>query len=250
MLLFSGRIRSFPTENFFSNRLFLWNFFQLQFFVVVYSRFFNRNLFSTNLFSTNLFSTGIYFQPKFISAEIYFQPKFIFNRNLFQPKFIFNRKLFSAEIYFQPKFIFNRNFVISHELPLMIMLQRNMLTWQRHVFQAFSHCCVRTASLSLHKLEGNRSCLFICIQYGCHLENSFRFCPKCGMQLIINTEINVLGGGNSQIRSPDVSNVSRTCMSQSNVIATPVPSTSSSTLPHFVIFLKQILLNIICVDAI
>jgi hypothetical protein len=52
------------------------------------------------------------------------------------------------------------------------------------------------------------------------------------MQLIVNTEINCLGGGNSQIRSPDVSNVSRTRMSQSNIIATPVPSTSSSTRTH------------------
>ena len=69
----------------------------------------------------------------------------------------------------------------------------------------------------------------ICIQCGYHLENSFRFCPKCGMQLIISKEVDGLGGGgNSQIRSRNVSNVSQTHLLQSKVMATPVPLASSS----------------------
>ena len=74
-------------------------------------------------------------------------------------------------------------------------------------------------------MEGNRS---ICVQCGYHLENSFRFCPKCGMQLIISKEVDGLGG-NSQIRSRNVSNISQTRLLQSKVIATPVPSASSSS---------------------
>jgi hypothetical protein len=30
-------------------------------------------------------------------------------------------------------------FHMSYHWPLLIMLQMNILTWQRHVFQAFSH---------------------------------------------------------------------------------------------------------------
>ena len=75
-------------------------------------------------------------------------------------------------------------------------------------------------------MEGNRG---ICVQCGCHLENCFRFCPKCGMQLIMHKEVNGLGGGgNSQVRSLNVSNLTQTRLSQAKAIATPAPSSSSS----------------------
>ena len=75
-------------------------------------------------------------------------------------------------------------------------------------------------------MEGNRG---ICVQCGCHLENCFRFCPKCGMQLIMHKEVNGLGGGgNSQVRSLNVSNLTQTRLLQTKAIATPAPSSSSS----------------------
>ena len=75
-------------------------------------------------------------------------------------------------------------------------------------------------------MEGTRG---ICVQCGCHLENCFRFCPKCGMQLIVHKEVNGLGGGgNSQVRCLNVSNVPQTRLLQSKSIATPAPSSSSS----------------------
>ena len=77
-----------------------------------------------------------------------------------------------------------------------------------------------------YKMEGTRG---ICVQCGCHLENCFRFCPKCGMQLIVHKEVNGLGGGgNSHVRCLNVSNVPQTCLLQSKAIATPAPSSSSS----------------------
>jgi hypothetical protein len=106
--LFSGRIRSFPTENFF--RLFFCEIFSscnfLLLFIVV---------FSTGIYFQQIYFQQIYFQPEFIfsrnlfSAEIYFQPKFIFNRNLFSTEICFSRNLFSTESCFQLKFIFSRN---------------------------------------------------------------------------------------------------------------------------------------------
>ena len=49
------------------------------------------------------------------------------------------------------------------------------------------------------------------------------------MQLIIHKEVNGLGGGgNSQVRSLNVSNVPQTCLLQTKAIVTPAPSSSSS----------------------
>ena len=77
-----------------------------------------------------------------------------------------------------------------------------------------------------YKMEGTRG---ICVQCGCHLKNCFRFGPKCGIKLIVHKEVNGLGGGggNSQVRCINVSNVPQTRLLPSKAIATPVPSSSS-----------------------
>ena len=61
--------------------------------------------------------------------------------------------------------------------------------------------------------------LSICVQCGCHLESSFRFCPKCGMKLTREAH----AGENSQHRTQTTTSVSGTRRISA---ITPLPSTS------------------------
>lgn len=63
-------------------------------------------------------------------------------------------------------------------------------------------------------MDGSRGNMFICVKCGCHLQSSFRFCPKCGMQ--VRGHLQGERESHTQVQNPESSSRFQTKLSFPN----------------------------------